>query len=345
MEWITLSFPGQKVVAIPHWDKPRLFVPAGAPWERWRTSGMYPAFRMRARLFRMLQRLLAAGGVTPASRAPRSSALLADFLHPEIAQGVTSSILVGTPGPAQKLIATIWDARSRPIAYVKYGETPAAMRRIKNEFEMLSALPAPLGPKPLKLAPLGNGLALLMTAVAGRHLPARLPPAREAVDFLHALGTTQEPVQVQDHPWAQRTFAGPREETALPQWLEVLARREQPVVRQHGDFAPWNLLRLGRGPVRAIDWEYGSTDGFRDADLAYYVLQVGALIYRWSPTRTLAYAQRYFGRTPSVGCAPSEAEALLRLTGWRAYCQAREDGQPPDSPLQTWRRALWSAAA
>ena len=345
MEWITLSFPGQRVVAVPHWGDPRLFVPAGAPWERWRKSAIYPAFRIRARLFRTLQRLKAAGGVTPSRRAPRNGTLLVGFLHPELPQGVTSSILVGTPGPAQKLIVTVWDACSRPIAYVKYGETPAAMRRIKTEFAVLSALPESLGPKPLKLAPLGDGLALLMTAVPGQHLPARLPPPQEAVDFLHTLSATQERVQIQDHPWAQRTLTRPREAAALPQWLEVLARRDRPVVRQHGDFAPWNLLRLGRGRVRAIDWEYGSADGFPHADLAYYNLQVGALIYRWSPAQTFAYAQRYFSRTPSAGCAPGETEALLRLTAWHAYCQALEDGHAPGSPLQVWRRALWSADA
>src|SRR3989304_4621399 len=182
MEWITLSFPGQRVVAVPHWGDPRLFVPAGAPWERWRKSAIYPAFRIRARLF----------GAPRRRHSSRNGTLLVGFLHPELPQGVTSSILVGTPGPAQKLIVTVWDACSRPIAYVKYGETPAAMRRIKTEFAVLSALPESLGPQPLKLAPLGDGLALLMTAVPGQHLPARLPPPQEAVDFLHTPSATQE---------------------------------------------------------------------------------------------------------------------------------------------------------
>ena len=113
------------------------------------------------------------------------------------------------------------------------------------------------------------------------------------------------------------------------------------MVFQHGDFAPWNLLCGRDGSLRAVDWEHGTTDGFPHADLAYYIIQVGTLIYRWKPERALGWGVRYLSSQPALGLSPAEAEAVVRLTAWHAYQRGLEDQDPSDSPIQSWRRALW----
>jgi thiamine kinase-like enzyme len=112
-------------------------------------------------------------------------------------------------------------------------------------------------------------------------------------------------------------------------------------VVRHGDFAPWNLLGGSDGKLRAIDWEYGSPKGFPYLDLAHYILQVAALIYRWSPSKALHYTIHYLTDQPWPALKAAEAEAITRLTAYHLHRQALEDGHAQDAPGQAWRRAVW----
>lgn len=338
-----LCVPGQSLVAVPGPARPRLFIPAETAWGRWRSSRLYPASRWTAKAYRLFLRIrTAACGASPVVMNVQASPL-ADFLVGTPLSARATSILVGTPGPAQKFTVGLWDEAGEAVGYLKYGETDRAVSRIRNESEVLTELPDGLGPRLLKYGPLGNGVALLATPVQGRHLPASLPPDQPVLPFLKLLPQTAPPVSVDDHPWTNAAAGGvAAEATFLRRGLDVLSRRTWRIVYQHGDFAPWNLLRGRDGTLRAVDWEYGSPSGFPWADLAYYILQVGMLMGRWKPDRTLRWAVRYLSSSSSF--APAEVEAIIRLTAWHAYQQGLEDQHPPDSPIQSWRRTLWNTA-
>ena len=51
----------------------------------------------------------------------------------------------------------------------------------------------------------------------------------------------------------------------------------------------------------AIDWEYGTLEGFPHLDLAYYVLQTSDVIYRRAPLRAAEYAAKYLAQQPELG--------------------------------------------
>jgi hypothetical protein len=83
-------------------------------------------------------------------------------------------ILVGTAGPAQKLIIQLWDENG-VAGYVKYAEKPAARKRLEGERHVLAALPDSLGPAVIKYGKIADGTGLLLSPIVGRPLAPKLP--------------------------------------------------------------------------------------------------------------------------------------------------------------------------
>jgi len=118
-----------------------------------------------------------------------------------------------------------------------------------------------------------------------------------------------------------------------------LANERWPVVINHGDFAPWNLI-LDGNVARAVDWEEGCMEGFPHLDLCHYLLQTAALVYRWSAGRTLRYVVKYLREQPWPKLG-RHAHNLVRITALHDYCHALDMGVGTEEPFQSWRRRLW----
>ena len=338
LDWTWFFPPGTRVLALPNWKSPRLYLPAQHFHRIWQDSSFYPASRLLARVYRLSLRARAAAGLGETREARRSFWPLGKFARGVLPQAASAVTLVGTPGPAQKITVRVLGRQGEVLAYLKYAEKVAARRRLRHEHRMLREIPGGVGPSVLKFGPFADGEALLTTALAGEKLPTTLPPPEELNSFLASL-VVSPPVPLETHPWVRlvREQRGPD----LERWFETLAARSWPVVVQHGDFAPWNLLRWPAGPVGAIDWEYGTLEGFPHLDLAYYILQVAALIQRRTPPRAMDYATSFLMRQPQLALSAEEARVLIYLSAYDAYLKSRQDGQPDDTKLQAWRRRIW----
>jgi hypothetical protein len=269
------------------------------------------------------------------NRAP--SWVVRDFVGDDIPDLRSSVVLVGTPGPAQKITVQLWNERG-VAGYLKYGETAAARRRLENERSVLAAVPESLGPAVLRYGTMASGVALLLSPVAGRALAPKLPPEKRLADFFQPASASQT-ASVEDHPWFKslRARCGRR----VDHWLEGLTGRKWPITLQHGDAAPWNMITASKQRLCAIDWEYGNLKGIPYLDLAYYVLQVALLVYRWAPRHARDFAIDCLCRNSAPALSRAEAEALAGLAACHAYLQSREDGHPNNAPYQVWRRAVW----
>jgi hypothetical protein len=113
------------------------------------------------------------------------------------------------------------------------------------------------------------------------------------------------------------------------------------VAIQHGDFAPWNLVDDRHG-VKAVDWEAGRLEGFPYLDLAFYVLQVGALVHRWPPGKTAAFAARWLTAHLPISVSAAEARTMVQMAAYDSYSRDLGEGKIEGDPLQQWRRAVWS---
>lgn len=322
--------------SLPSARNPRLYLTGSSFLERWQQSSFYPAFRRTAQLYKVFLRVKAALGFCAIEVNPEQKWIVEDFVSDVFTNVCNAVILVGTPGPAQKFTVQLWEDR-RVIGYLKYAEKPAAILRLKREYHILLALPYGLGPVALKYSAMGNGMALLTTPIVGKQISARLPPRHEVLEFSQRFGLT-EPLTIDRHPWACafRTQHG----KCADRWFEVLSHRNWPVTVHHGDFAPWNIISTSAGLTQAIDWEYGSMQGFPHIDIVHYLLQVAFLINRWSPESVTVYVIKFLCQS-KFAFTECEAMALIRLTARHAYSQALEDGHSSNSPLQTWRRTIW----
>lgn len=338
MDWEAFFPPGTPVVALPSWNNPRLYIPAKGFLQRWKGSAFYPAFRLHARFYRLLLRAGAAVGLVAVRVARSDGWPIGAFIQAALPHVVSVTVQVGTPGPVQKITVQLSAEGGKVVGYLKYAEKAVACKRLQQEYEVLSGLPKGVGPLPLRYGSLGAGIALHTTPVPGKLLPAKLPPAAGFASFLQIL-TAAPPLPLEVHPWAQAIRVPG--EGCVERWLEALADRKWPVVIQHGDLAPWNLLSAPNGKLRAIDWEYGSQTGFPYVDLAQYMFQVAALLYHWSPSKAMDYTIHYLTRQPWPGLTSAEAGAIAGLTVYQAHRHALEDGHAPDAPMQAWRRAVW----
>ena len=325
---------GMSATSLPPGESPRLLIAAESPLERWRLSALFPAFRLPAKLRRQALRVTSTLGLLPTHVVPDHSPELHDFVAAHLPDVTASALLIGTDGPAQKLVVQFWRG-DRIVAYLKYAEKPKAVDRLLRERVILGQVPEGLGPRVLQAGPLFDGQALLLEAIPGRTLVAIERPPNDAIALLDSL-PKGEPREVGDHPWlrAIATYG----ELSIERYLAVLADRPWPTVFQHGDFAPWNLVRGPDGVLRAIDWEYGVVDGFPHLDSVHYTLQVGLLVHRLSPWSAAA---RAVSKLTAVDGLPSPtADAIVRLAALQGYLDNQRDGVPPEAPLQAARRSI-----
>jgi hypothetical protein len=341
VDWTIFFEPDTPIIALPSWKSPRILLPTQNAVQRWKQSSLFPASRSRARIYRLFLRLKAATGLMQARTVHAASWPIRDFSEDVLPEIVNAVVMMRQSDPAQRSTAQLWDEKDRVVGYLRYAEKEIARRRLQQEYTLLLQLPDDIGPKPLKYGPMGKGLALLKTPLSGRPVTANPPRPGELADLLDALIVT-EPVALEIHPWVRHMRS--RASFDIDAWLEPLGTRDWPVAIQHGDLTPWNLLRTSEGKLQAVDWEHGTLEGFPCIDLAHYSLQISALIHRQSPSDAVREAIDCLLSHGSTSFCLSEeqARALVSLAAYEAYLKTMEDGQKPDSRLQSWRRTIWS---
>ena len=332
-------------MALPSWKAPRLYLSAQGSSRRWQSSKFYPAIRSLARLYRSVLRTRAALGLIEERVAEPERWYLGDYIRDVLPQVDSVVVRADRNDPNKKATAQLWAGRN-VAGYLKYAENDVINTRLRKEHHMLCALPPGFGPELLKYGALGEGEAMLVAPILGEMLPPRLSIPEGLVRFLRSLPSASHGVTIEAHPWVQ----GMRERSTidLDPWLEHLAKREWAVVVQHGDTAPWNLLQVPGGEVKAVDWEYGTLRGLPLIDLAHYFLHTAALLYRWDPSRAMKYAVEYFASDAKwPGLSYEEAQALVRLTAHHDHSKVLEVAESaPYAPfLQGWLRELWETKA
>ncbi|MBD3391121.1 MAG: phosphotransferase [Chitinivibrionales bacterium] len=339
MEWSDFFPPRSRVLALPGWDSPRLYFSAGPALHRWRCSGFFPGWRAAARAARMVLKLKAVLLPGPARSVDSPDWTLGAFVKDIFPDACSVVLQVNPRNAAGKFVAQLRDPRCRVLGYVKYGQSVMAQERLRNEYTLLNALPPDTGPAPLTFGELDKGAALCLSAVRGKHVPPALDPPAAVGGFLGNLPSS-DPLPLHAHPW----IAAVRSEGSrgIERWLEPLASRDWPTVLQHGDFAPWNLIRVADNSLRALDWEYGCTEGFPYLDIAYYLLQVGLLVKGYSSGVAVEEAVHHLCAGNVLEALPEDmARSITALAAYEQYTKSAEDGHNPNTPVQRSRLAIW----
>lgn len=329
--------PSCSLYPLPSRRNARLYITGSSFLQRWKESAFYPAFRDTAKLYRFYLRVKSMTGTGRLTGDSSHFWPIREFVEECFPKVVSQAILIGTPGPAQKLVVQLWD-RQHIVGYLKYGEAPQAQEHIIREAEVLRALPSGIAPALLKSGQLGAGQALVLAPIPGRPVKAAFPLHDGILPLLCSF-VSSSPVELRDHPWIQDI------EEHLPNksWLSSLSHQNWPVVFHHGDFAPWNIIERPDKSLAVIDWEYGTCHGFPLLDLSFYLLQVGRLIYRWPPIKAKNHAITVLFRQQLLRLTYNESEALICLCAYQHHRRIRRQGLCPDSDTEAWWGAVWES--
>ena len=334
IEWSDLFPNGSRVIALPSWKSPRLFMQADTLRTRWQGSGLFPAFRWRARMAKKVLRLGVAVNVAGSAKTASSERWLVDeFLDSVLPQIAGVHVLKGTPGPAEKTVVQLYDHKGIVIGYLKYSTVEGGVARIVHEASILEQLPEGLGPDLLKKGTFGDGYAIVVSPVEGSAVRVTIPPSADLSGYVSQLRSS-DTYEIYAHPWVVANSEAP----VVNAWAPELAERRWPVAIRHGDLA-WNLRR-SEGGLSAFDWEYGILGCLPGFDIASYVLQAGYLIYGWSTERAVSAAVEALLQLDPTNLSKSEAEALVHLAAYQNYLDFKADGQPDSEVMQQWRKEI-----
>jgi hypothetical protein len=240
-------------------------------------------------------------------------------------------LLTGGERSINKVVALVLaDSGTRPRLVVKFPRSEAGEEELRHEHETLGVLertrPSLDGvPRPLFVGRRCGRLCIGETALGGASLMLQLNPtnydeyAARVTDWLIDLAGTNPPapramwsprlVEEPQHEFETR-FGRVVSESDLERTREVLSRGgDLPLVPEHRDCSPWNILIGEGGRLGVVDWESSEPNGLPGLDLIYFLTYASLVIEDAFdlPAARMAYARM---REPSTltGAVVAECE-------------------------------------
>ena len=297
---------------------------------RWRGANFAPAYRRRTRSTRMIFAALFAaqrlGKRGVELDRPWQAAWLPDHL-----KGYTAfSAIIGAPGSNRSVVLQLLGQDREPAVSLKVAASPCADAAVLHEAHALNdpTLTA-IAPRRLWAGGIMGRQALATEHVSGRAGSVGHRGREEALSVLPTPAQHTPRLTFANHPWVQGVLS--RTSLDLPSVTDV--RGEWPLVRVHGDLAPWNLIRRPSGSVVAIDWESSDASGIPGVDFAHYVMATELLILKRRPSvargAALAQVRRH------LHIETDAARAVVRLTAATVAGQREQEGGAPNQ-VRAW---------
>jgi hypothetical protein len=276
-------------------------------------------------------------------------------------------------------------AIEEPRLAVKMTRIPESISALSREAATLERLHSRPGgirgaPRILFRAEYGEIFAVGETALVGVPLSSALREqnfaelARKGTDWLIGLATDREPCS--PSTWRARLvesvvarfekdFGAVVDAGLLRESARIVAALPAlPLVCEHRDFSPWNVLLTGKGELAVLDWESAEPKGLPGCDLIYFLTHLAFTLDRALRTGRVRESYRTMldpaSRTGSVAadcfsayCArvglPREALAPLRVLVWMVHSRSEYEqiaadvaGRPsPDGLRRTIFASLW----
>jgi hypothetical protein len=289
--------------AGPRWlvpAEPRLGLPFLRPWRPYRRGGasLWPVLIGAYRAGTMFA-LPGVGSLR--IEAPQGADWTPFGWHGDAAPA--PAVHIGTPGLRRKLAVGLVDRASAEVeVVVKLPLGDDAGEAILHEARMLRRLDeSHPGLAPRVLAEMPERGVAAQTPVRGRPTGPRITAAH--LDWLARLVEAGDDRSLDDwrEAFAARlaaTGACAVDRPLLPAAIDLLGSAEAlPRCWVHGDLAPWNLKRVARAQLVAIDWEEARAEGLPLFDLVHFHTRQAELLgTRWPPRDWQRMAGAYLDR-------------------------------------------------
>jgi len=270
---------GQSFLAIPGNDALRWIVPRDSRLgsnvlAQWKPYGAISLFKWC--LFRFFYALKIAP-LMPGTAIIMSEGLSCAQM-PRLTDDTVPVIYVGTPGPQQKAVVTLVNAKNgKSVAVMKVALTAGACTSLLREAEILTFL-ADVGvknvPRLLSIDKV-NGLSW-QSVLPGLLSPKKL--TKKHIDWLQNLpqsgGMTsfEEQKKLMCKLVSHNDFKLSAQQVSLLKIAieKIKSNNPIPLVLVHGDFAPWNLKQNSNGDLAVFDWEDAKIEGLPLWDLCHF---------------------------------------------------------------------------
>jgi hypothetical protein len=283
---------------LPGFDRPEAYVPFDPPGaRRWYAETLMPAWTPGKALRRALSRRglpLSRSFAVTAVAGPERRMPVSVLDHPALPSWLKGlHPLLLAHGPDRVVILPFAPGGSSPEVVLKVPRLPLYNEKTEGEQVLLVHLRGRLErgtrnalPEPRGIYHVGDLAVGIETCVAGRPLGQRTGSVEDLMDAADWLAGFHQRTEVQRAEWGAREAAewldGPLEDfrrafvggaldgltAAVRRRSGELAGAALPIVCQHRDFTPWNLLR-GDSGLRVIDWE-GARPGPTLCDLLHF---------------------------------------------------------------------------
>ncbi|PFR30840.1 hypothetical protein COK19_04045 [Bacillus cereus] len=328
---------GLKIKALPNWKNAKIIYPSQNFSLDWKVNQIYPATKRLAKVRKFIMRFAAGINLIKGKIMSGKDEEFRDFVTSCFPNFSECIILVGTPGPTQKLTIQLLDLNYSVIGYLKFSTKELGIKSIYQEYEVLKKLNGIDVPIPLKIEKLNGGIGMIITPVEGNRLEVNIRPSKEVVESTR-LFVQEQYFSIEEHPWIKNMQENMVNK--IQPYLYLLSNRNWPISIQHGDFVPWNIIQRADKSCVPIDWEYGNVNSFPYLDLIYYIIQVGALIKKWNQERVLQEVIKFFDDMKELALTYSEVICLTYFTVVDCYEKSLLLGSGENDVLQVWRKEL-----
>lgn len=346
-------WPSVRQYGLIPWQSPRLAIPLGSPRDIFHALKMHRPGRLFARAAVELMRVLALLGVRRpltkrlllvASRDSAFTALgarLAESTAPQPLAGRDFAVYFGVAGDARKTVAMPTGAGGGFLLKTAWSEAAKALLRHEAAvLRLLSAsVVAPHIPRVIGFGETASQVTLQQEYRSRRHVGrSRLRSA--VADFLNRLATV-DACDMRLEEWLKGLTINiaTRAQQSLVDKLALRAGAGAVIrlCREHGDFAPWNLIWTESG-VFVFDWEMSRPRAPVLFDAFYYIAAPDIHVGRsFVPARTIS-KMRGFARRLVEG---AEADIDLTMALWLLERSAETRNDRVDSLLEyvaeTWQ--------
>lgn len=225
--------------------------------------------------------------------------LLLDRLAAQFAgEKVAFAVSLGTPGAHRKPVVQIMNRRGEILGYAKIAGGENTIPLIENEVETLRSL-SRLEVSSFTFPRLlhsgrWNGSAVCIQSSPGeksRPAPKEMVPAYLAILKELAEVNPQQLTLGASGYWKgilnrsgrlQNPYYAHVLEQGISKIQEWVGKEKVYFHFRHGDFAPWNMKRVG-DIIFIFDWEYASPEAPAGWDLFHFWVQTLSLLKKWKP--------------------------------------------------------------
>lgn len=282
------------------------------------------------------------------------------------------SISTGTPRPFRKITAMILDSEAKVLGYIKIGETPLSIERIKNEIKILRVIgdrswiigekqgnrSKVIGcggkdygvrirvPECLYEGTIGNAYMMVQSPAPFEGKSGGSEFDEDYANVLRGLpGNTNVKKKfvesefykkikegVENYPLSYRDIM----KRSLEHLEENIGDKEITFTISHGDFAPWNMVwTKNKKEVFLFDWESATFEAPAGIDLIHFLFQTGFLLRKLRNKRLF----NYISQNPFLSVSSSLPPEVL-ITLYCIFMAVTEDYPQQLSNSAVERRGL-----